>query len=104
MGSATVNELMEPTTVDVPEAGSTGLKLTIANTTGTSGIDGFGGLPSLPLTFPFLKAFFRLDAAYEFLTFSFNQSVTVIAIGITNPGAEGTFQFGAATKVTDLSK
>jgi len=126
-GLTNSNELIEPITVAVVEAGDTGLELTIENAVGTSGIDGFGGEnraqfvvsglgiglrstnlridPAIPaFDLGLTQSIFRLDGAYEeFLTFSFNQNITVTGIGITGLDPEDTFQFGAAENITDLS-
>ena len=129
-GISTSNVLTNPITVGVPEAGSSALELTIVNATATTGFDDFFGEnrvffnvsgvglglngpeqradPSIPAgTFPsssVLSSPFHLDATHDqFLTLSFNQDVTVSAVVLTNLDPDETFQFGSATKITDLS-
>ena len=117
------------TTFMVPEAGDAGLEITLVNATSTTGIDsdfgvgaelfvtGLGialrGTPQRGSTgtdirdppFDTLESStFRLDATHdEFLTFSFNQDVTVTAIGVANLSDGETFQFGPAENITNLS-
>ena len=130
-GLSNSNELIEPITTDVVEAGNTGLQLTIVNATSTTGIDGFEGDNranfnfsglGLGLTGPALRSDpnvdanspaagaavessgFRLDSTHdEFVTFSFNQAVTVSAIVLTNFDDRDTFQFGPAENITNLN-
>ena len=117
------------TTFMVPEAGDAGLEITLVNATSTTGIDsdfgvgaelfvtGLGialrGTPQRGSTgtdirdppFDTLESStFRLDATHdEFLTFSFNQDVTVTAIALTNLNDGETFQFGPAENITNLN-
>ena len=119
----------EPFTYDVFEAPGTGLQITLVNATATTGIDsdfgvgseinvsGLGislaGVPQRGPTntdirfAPFddiRQSGTRLDSSHdEFLTFSFNQDVTVTAIALTNLTNGETFQFGPAENITNLS-
>ena len=120
----------EPFTFDVFEAPGTGLQITLVNATATTGIDtdfgvgssinvsGIGialaaGVPQRGPTntdvrfAPFddvPQSGSRLDSSHdEFLTFSFNQDVTVTAIALTNLTNGETFQFGPAENITNLS-
>ena len=129
-GITTSNVLTEPITVDVLEAGSTGLELTLVNATATTGVDNVDGEnrtnirmsglgialrgtnrrvdPDIPaFTFEAAsvrQAILRLDLNHEeFLTFSFNLDVTVSAVVLNGLDPEERFQFGSATDITDLS-
>ena len=119
----------EPFTYDVVEAPGTGLQITLVNATATTGIDsdfgvgseinvsGLGislaGVPQRGPTntdirfAPFddiRQSGTRMDSSHdEFLTFSFNQDVTVTAIALTNLTNGETFQFGPAENITNLS-
>ena len=119
----------EPFTYDVFEAPGTGLQITLVNATATTGIDsdfgvgseinvsGLGislaGVPQRGPTntdirfAPFddiPQSGTRLNSSHdEFLTFSFNQDVTVTAIALTNLTNGETFQFGPAENITNLS-
>ena len=119
----------EPFTYDVFEAPGTGLQITLVNATATTGIDsdfgvgseinvsGLGislaGVPQRGPTntdirfAPFddvPQSGSRLDSSHDqFLTFSFNQDVTVTAIALTNLTNGETFQFGPAENITNLN-
>ena len=119
----------EPFTYDVFEAPNTGLQITLVNATATTGIDsdfgvgseinvsGIGialegvaqrGPTNTDTRFPpfddIPQSSLRLDSSHdEFLTFSFNQDVTVTAIGLVNLTNGETFQFGPAENITNLS-
>ena len=119
----------EPFTFDVFEAPGTGLQITLVNATATTGIDtdfgvgssinvsGIGialegvaqrGPTNTDTRFPpfddIPQSSLRLDSSHdEFLTFSFNQDVTVTAIGLVNLTNGETFQFGPAENITNLS-
>ena len=128
-GITTSNVLTVPISVDVFEAGSTGLELTLVNATATTGVDDPGGenrtnisMSGLGIALrgtnrradPAVPAFetesasvrqgiLRLDLNHEeFLTFAFNQGVTVSAIVLNGLDPEERFQFGSATDITDL--
>ena len=120
----------EPFTYDVFEAPGTGLQITLVNATATTGIDSDFGVGSeinvsglgialaagAPQRGPsntdtrdppfddIPQSSLRLDSSHdEFLTFSFNQDVTVTAIALTNLTNGETFQFGPAENITNLS-
>ena len=123
------NVLIEPITLAVPEAGDAGLEITLVTATAITGIDtdffagaeinvtglGIGltgvsqrGPTNTDIRFaPFddvPSSGLRLDSSHdEFLTFSFNQDVTVTAIGLVNLTDGETFQFGPAENITNLS-
>ena len=123
------NVLIEPITLAVPEAGDAGLEITLVTATAITGIDtdffagaeinvtglGIGltgvsqrGPTNTDIRFaPFddvPSSGLRLDSSHdEFLTFSFNQDVTVTAIGVANLSDGETFQFGSAENITNLS-
>ena len=121
--------LIEPITVAVPEAGDAGLEITLVTATSITGNDtdffagaeinvsGIGialtgvsqrGPTNTDVRFPPFDSVpsrtLRLDSSHdEFLTFSFNQDVTVTAIGVANLTDGETFQFGPAENITNLS-
>ena len=127
-GISNSNVLIDPIVVDVPEAGDAGLQLTL-NATATTGNDstfdnrielrvsGLGlGLRGQPLrSIPDLDAnagmgtgvpssTFRLDGIMdEFVFLSFNQDVTISAIGLSNLDDGEVFEFGPATNITNLN-
>ncbi len=123
------NVLIDPITVAVPEAGDAGLEITLVTATAITGNDtdffagaeinvtGIGialtgvsqrGPTNTDIRFPPFDSVpssgLRLDSSHdEFLTFSFNQDVTVTAIGVANLSDGETFQFGPAENITNLS-
>ena len=123
------NVLIEPINVPVPEAGDAGLEITLVTATAITGNDtdffagaeinvtgvgiGLAGVPQRGPTNTDIRfapfddvpsSGLRLDSSHdEFLTFSFNQDVTVTAIGLANLSDGETFQFGPAENITNLS-